>query len=106
MHYPLDSHGSRARLKRVNFEWDAEKSVANLSKHGIDFQTATTLWEDSDLIVFSSVYPDEERFLAVGRIGDPIWTAIFTERGEAIRLISVRRSPHDEKRIYEENQSK
>ncbi|KAF0113058.1 MAG: hypothetical protein FD163_21 [Hyphomonadaceae bacterium] len=35
-----------------------------------------------------------------GKVGDKLWTAVYTMRGENIRLISVRRSRDDETEIY------
>jgi len=32
----------------VAFEFDPEKSAANLAKHGIDFEAAQALWLDDD----------------------------------------------------------
>lgn len=56
------------------FEFDENKSLSNLEKHGIDFESAKKLW-----------------------------TAIFTTRGENIRIISVRRSRVSEQRVYEKH---
>ena len=89
----------------VEFEWDPEKSTLNQTKHGINFETAAKLWSDESLIVLSSRYPEEERYLAIGRINKTLWTAIITERSARVRLISVRRARKDERRIYDENQS-
>ncbi len=46
---------------------------------------------------------DEARFLAIGRIEGKHWTAICTLRGEAIRIISVRRARKEEVDYYEGN---
>ena len=32
------------------FEWDEEKNVANVKKHGIDFEDAIRVFEDDDRI--------------------------------------------------------
>ena len=90
----------------MEFEYDPAKSNANARKHGIDFETAPKLWQDHGLIVLPSRFAEETRFLAVGRIEDKHWTAIFTERGECIRLISVRRSRTEERELYERNQQR
>jgi uncharacterized DUF497 family protein len=87
----------------MDFEYDAAKSQTNQFKHGIDFVQGSRLWQDRSLIILPSRYPDEERYLAVGVIDSLHWTAIFTERGQAIRIISVRRSRNQEKEIYERN---
>lgn len=90
----------------MNFEYDPVKSKINLSKHGIDFEDAQKLWLDLKLIIFPSKYPDEERYLAIGIIEEKHWTAIFTERDENTRIISIRRSRSKEETIYERNKFK
>lgn len=50
----------------ISFEYDEEKSQANLEKHGIDFLAAQALWEDPDLFEIQAKSDDEPRFLVVG----------------------------------------
>lgn len=85
----------------MNFEWDEKKSRANKSKHGIDFNTATKLWNDQDRIDIRTNFPAENRNALIGKIGDKLWTAIFTRRMDAIRIISVRRARKKETKLYE-----
>jgi uncharacterized protein len=85
----------------LDFEFDEEKSLANLSKHGIDFYEAQVLWDDPDLLEFPAKSDNESRFLVIGRIKSKGWSAIITHRGEKIRLISVRRSRTKEVELYE-----
>lgn len=83
------------------FEFDEAKSKANLAKHGIDFEAAQQLWQDSDLLEVRAKSEDEERFLMIGRIGEKHWSAVVTYRRGCIRLISVRRSRKQEIDLYE-----
>jgi uncharacterized DUF497 family protein len=83
------------------FEFDDEKSLANLEKHGIDFHAAQELWKDPDLLEFRAIFDDEPRFIVIGRIGEKHWSAIVTYRDERTRLISVRRSRRKEVELYE-----
>jgi uncharacterized DUF497 family protein len=85
----------------MEFEYDAERSAANKAKHGIDFDEAQALWDDPRLLEAPARTDDEPRFLAVGRIGEKHWSAIFTLRGARLRLISVRRARKQEIEIYE-----
>ena len=85
----------------IEFEYDDRKSATNLSKHGIDFDTARGLWLDPDLLEVPARTEDESRFLVVGLIGDKHWSAIVTYRGASIRIISVRRSRIEEVKLYE-----
>jgi hypothetical protein len=42
----------------------------------------------------------EERYKAIGLIGDKLWTAIHVYRGDVVRFLSVRRSNNSEQRSY------
>ena len=83
------------------FEYDPDKSAVNLDKHGIDFETAQALWADDLRLVVDTQFLTEQRQLVIGRIGERMWTAVITIRGEATRIISVRRSREEEVRRYE-----
>jgi len=84
----------------VDFEFDPEKSAANLAKHGIDFEAARALWLDERRITVLSEFRDEQRWVVIGAIGDRLWAAAATFRGEAIRIISVRRARAKEEMLY------
>jgi uncharacterized DUF497 family protein len=84
----------------MEFEWDEKKSRANKSKHGIDFNAAKELWSDQDRIEIRTNFPTEDRNALIGKIGDKLWTAIFTRRVDAIRIISVRRARKKESILY------
>ena len=83
------------------FEFDPLKSAANLAKHGIDFEEAQALWDDEALTVTAAKTEEEPRWLAVGRIGRRHWTAVYTLRDGAVRIISVRRARGDEIDAYQ-----
>lgn len=83
------------------FEFDEEKSQANLEKHGIDFYTAQKLWDDPDFLQVQAKSQNESRFLVIGRIMAKHWSAVITYRNDKIRLISVRRSRTTEVALYE-----
>ena len=85
----------------MEFEWDEKKSQANKSKHGIDFNTATELWNDQNRIEIQTNFQAENRSALIGKIGDKLWMAIFTRRTDAIRIISVRRARKKETKLYE-----
>lgn len=82
------------------FEFDRKKSELNKKKHGIDFETARKLWEDSNRIEIPARWVDESRYLLIARLNDEFWSAIFTIRMNKIRIISVRKSRNNEKEIY------
>ena len=82
------------------FEYDPEKSKANLAKHGIDFEAAQALWSDGKKAVGPTVSPDEDRWMLVAMLDEKLWSAVFTFRIHRIRLISVRRSRPKEMAEY------
>ena len=86
----------------MTFEWDAQKSLTNMEKHGIDFETANSLWLDDRRVEIEMTFPDEKRWALIAKIQEKTWTAIYTVRDETIRLISVRRARPKEVRLYEE----
>ncbi|MBC6424836.1 MAG: BrnT family toxin [Hormoscilla sp. SP5CHS1] len=77
------------------------KSQSNKSKHGIDFDEAKLLWRDTRRVEIQGRSTEEPRFLVIGKMQDKHWSAIVTYRGEAIRIISVRRARENEVDIYE-----
>jgi uncharacterized DUF497 family protein len=89
------------------FEWDAEKATANLRKHAVTFEEATTVLADE----LSMTIPDpqhstaEHRFVTVGlsHRGN-LLVVVSTDRGERIRLISARPATARERKLYEEGQ--
>ncbi|PKQ37728.1 MAG: toxin [Actinobacteria bacterium HGW-Actinobacteria-1] len=83
------------------FEYDQAKSEANKVKHGIDFVEAQALWLDDNLVRVAARAAGEPRFVFVGVIGEKHWSAVITFRGDAIRIISVRRARQTEVRAYE-----
>lgn len=83
------------------FEYDPAKSEANRLKHGIDFEVAQELWQDElRLEIPARVQDGEERWALIARLLARIWTAIFTRRGDRVRIISVRRARKEEEELY------
>lgn len=83
------------------FEWDEQKADANLSKHGISFSEAQTLWEDRNRVAFRLCHAGETRMGLLARYGGATWLAIYTCRDGRIRLISVRRAVGKEGSLYD-----
>lgn len=85
----------------MEFEFDEKKSEANRAKHGIDFVEAQALWLDEMRVEIPARTQDEPRAIVIGMIATKHWSAVISQRGERIRLISVRRSRAEEVAIYE-----
>jgi len=89
----------------MNFEWDDEKNHINMSKHGIDFDTAKALWDDPNRVEIHIPYPIENRNILIGKIGKKLWVSIFTMRDNSIRIISVRRARKKETKLYDQKEN-
>ncbi len=75
----------------VDFEWDQWKSWSNLIKHGVDFDTASRAFEDSDRLVLADTKHSEleERFYCIGKVNDRILTVRFVKIPDRIRIIGA-----------------
>lgn len=88
----------------MQFEWDPEKAAANLSKHGVNFQEATTCFGDRLSVVVADPLhsDDEDRFVLVGEsAARRLLVVVHTERGNRIRIMSARQATRFERRWYE-----
>ena len=90
---------------KPNFEWHEEKAKANLKKHRVSFDEATTVFTDP----FSITIPDpdhsgaEQRHLDIGTSDrGHVLVVVYAERGSNIRVISCRKATSSERKIYEE----
>jgi len=88
----------------MRFEWDPRKARRNRAKHGISFEEAATVFGDPlGRIVDDPRHSDgEQRYVLLGHSQRQRLVAVmFTERGEAIRIISARPARRQERRDYE-----
>ena len=89
----------------MRFERDSKKSSANGKKHGIDFETARNIWLDQNRIQIHAPHPVEDRRITIGKHQNKVWTAVYTMRGNTIRIISVRHARKKEAEPYDKEKS-
>ena len=89
----------------MEFEWDENKAAANLSKHGVSFDEAKTVFDDPLYVDFydpDHSY-DEERYIIMGQSRRRrLLIVSYMEREHLIRLISAREATRGEREAYEE----
>ena len=87
------------------FEWDDEKSVQNLEKHGIGFDEACLIFEGRTLSwVDGRIDYGETRTISLGLIREAVAVAVVhTDREGKTRLISARLANRRERRLYDEH---
>ena len=86
------------------FEWDEIKERTNFEKHGISFVAARKLFDGRPVITRELAYRSEQRYSTTGELELDFYTAVWTWRGDQIRLISVRRASREERREYRQIQ--
>ncbi len=88
----------------MEFEWDPEKAVANLKKHGVDFSEAMTIFADPlELTIADPDHSEgEQRFLSIG-LSSPgrLLVVAYTERAGRTRIINAREASSPERKQYE-----
>ena len=89
----------------MEFEWDTKKAESNLSKHGVSFTEAQTVFDDPLYVDFYD--PDhsdaEHRYIIIGESSkNRILLVAYTEREDTIRIISARKVTKQELKTYQE----
>jgi uncharacterized DUF497 family protein len=87
----------------MEVEWDAQKAVENLKRHGVSFEeAATSLLDPHALAREDELSEGEARWILVGlstRVR--LLTVVYTLRNEErIRLISARKASQKEENQY------
>lgn len=91
----------------LRFEWDPRKAAVNRAKHKVSFEEAVTVFGDPlGRITDDPRHSEtEERYVLLGQSARRRLLAVmFTERGQAIRLIGARKATRRERREYEKNE--
>jgi hypothetical protein len=90
----------------MKFEWDPNKKERNEHRHGVSFEEAETVFDDPLAVIFDDEWhtDEEDREIIIGySIQFRLLVVSFTERGDAVRLISAREATKKEREDYEEN---
>ena len=89
----------------MRYQWDRNKALSNLNKHGIDFADAVSVFSDELAITIFEDRFDEERFITIGAdIFNRILVVVYTTRNDEVRLISARKANKKERSQYESGQ--
>ena len=97
--------------RQFQFDWDESKAAANIRKHGVSFELASSVFADPRLLSVPDLEHSEaeERWFSVGcAVNSAILSVVYVwhEIDQAItkiRLISARHATGSEISFYEEN---
>ena len=90
----------------MDYVWDKRKATANVSKHGVSFEEAVTVFDDPLYVDFyDPIHSESEhRYVIIGesRHGRLLFVS-YMERLDVIRLISARTATRPERKAYEKD---
>jgi uncharacterized DUF497 family protein len=85
----------------MKFEWDENKRLVNLRKHGIDFADARKVFKGERIIFIDDRFDyGELRFVTIGLLNEKLITVTYTENDETTRIINARKATPNERRKY------
>ncbi len=92
------------KFNQKDVEWDANKNLANQTKHKISFEEAATVFFDPLGLTISD--PDhsitEDRFQTIGESDKgQLLVVSYMERANKIRIITARKPTRRERKDYE-----
>jgi uncharacterized protein len=91
----------------MDYEWDTTKADTNFRKHGVSFEEAQTVFNNPLAMIFDDELHSsstEYREIIIGHSQqNRLLLVSFTERPQAIRIISARLTTQREREDYENN---
>ena len=89
-------------MTKDSFDWDPEKELLNIAKHGVSFSEAQYAFADPNRVIAEDLShgENEERYYCFGKVDEGVLTVRFTYRQGIIRIFGAgywRKG----KRIYE-----
>ena len=87
------------------FDWDIDKNLYNIEKHGVSFKEAATVFSDNAAVILDDTEhsQSEERFKIVGISGNLrllIVCHCYKDDDAVIRIISARKATKREQSQY------
>ena len=87
----------------MEIEFDSDKSAKNVKLRGLPFDLVADFDFDSALVARDAREDyGEDRFIALGLIGDRLHVVAYTMRGDKLRVISFRKANAREVERYEQ----
>ena len=89
----------------LKFEWDENKNQANIKKHGISFEEASSVFYDDEALVINddAHSKDEDRFTLIGfsyKFNLLVVCHCYRQNETIVRIISARKATKNERKEY------
>ena len=89
-------------ILNVEYEWDVNKNVLNIHKHGISFADTVGVFNDPRALTLDQMVRDELRHITIGMDAfNRVLVVVYTFTKGKIRLISARKANRWERNQYE-----
>ena len=91
----------------MKFEWDPQKAQSNLRKHGISFEEALTVFNDTLAFIFDDMEHTQaehrEIIIGMSAVRRIVLVCFLESHEDTIRIFSARRATKGEIKDYEKN---
>jgi uncharacterized DUF497 family protein len=86
----------------MKYEWDENKRLLNLEKHGLDFEDADLVYESLNKLTLRCATTSEERWQDIAEIDGNLFvlSLVYAYRADAVRFISFRYANIKERRLF------
>jgi len=86
----------------MKIEFDPDKDDANKEKHGVSLAFAADVMIDPHRVEILDLRFDygEDRWAVFGMVENRVWICVYTLRGDACRVINVRKANDRETKQY------
>lgn len=85
----------------MKIEFDPRKRLTTFTERGLDFEHAIEIFEGLHLTAQDTRFRyEEERFITAGWLDTRLVVLVWTPRGEARRIISMRKGNDREKALF------
>ncbi|UEM03100.1 BrnT family toxin [Skermanella rosea] len=85
----------------MKIEFDPDKRAVTLTERGLDMADAGEVFDSPTLTVADDRKDyGEPRFISIGRLGGRMVVIVWTPRGPARRVISMRKANEREQELY------
>jgi uncharacterized protein len=84
----------------MEFEWSEAKCLAVLDARRLDFLDGCRLFDGRPICTAPSPRGGEDRWISIGELEGEMIAVVWTRRGAAIRIITMRKARDEEKRRY------
>jgi uncharacterized DUF497 family protein len=90
----------------MRFQWDPAKAAGNVSKHGISFDEAATVFKDPFALIFDDTIHSENEFreiiIGMSTLRKMLLVCFVEKQEDIVRIISARPATRQEIKDYEE----